>query len=216
MKQKTVWIANDGMEFDSQEACAKHEEAVTVMRCYDADDIMPFSSSFFPDDHRCVWRKAVNEDGIRAIQSEFPGVGVQIGKEDVGKWLCFENDGCEDWDNPDHNAVWKFDDCMKAVDILTRRLTETDPSLHYEIIDPEYGIHVDTPIGELCACVGWDPTFPKINVYIKRRDGLEINLASIDWLEDKNAIGEHIFGDPIDNYPTMDLEIKADDIERAE
>ncbi len=216
MKQKTVWIANDGMEFDSQEACAKHEETVTVMRCHDADDIMPFSSSFFPDDHRCLWRKAVNEDGIIALQSKFSGVGGQIGKKDVGKWLCFENDGDGDWDNSDHNAVWRFDDCMKAVDILTRRLTETDPSLHYEIIDPEYGIHVNTPIGELCACVGCDPAYPKIHVYLRRKDGLEIQLAVIDWRDDKNAIDEYVFNDPHNTDPTAKFTVTAEDIERAE
>lgn len=215
MKQKTVWIANDGMEFDSQEACAKHEETVTVMRCHDADYIMPFSSSFFPDDHRCVWRKAVNEDGIIALQSEFSGVGGQIGKKDVGKWLCFENDGDGDWDNPDHNAVWRFDDCMKAVDILTCRLTETDPSLHYEIIDPESGIHVDTPIGELCACVGWNPEHPKIHVYLRRKDGFEIQLAVIDWRSGKNAIGAYFFGDPDALDPTAEFDVDANYIEEA-
>lgn len=56
-------------------------------------------------------------------------------------------------------------------------------------------ISIDTPLGILTACVGADPDYPEVFVYLQREDGVEIDLVAADVNLDNNTVGAYLYGD---------------------
>lgn len=57
-------------------------------------------------------------------------------------------------------------------------------------------ISVNTPWGELTAIIGGDPDdYPEIFVYIKRKDGGEIDLVCASMDKENNKMDAFLYGD---------------------
>lgn len=56
-------------------------------------------------------------------------------------------------------------------------------------------ISVDTPLGELTAEIGGDPNYPEIFVYLRRKDGFEIDLAAVSTDGRDDGVSAYIYGD---------------------
>ena len=59
----------------------------------------------------------------------------------------------------------------------------------------EKKISVNTPLGKLCACIGGDPDYPEIFVYIEREDGVEIDLVAADVSIESNTARAYLYSD---------------------
>lgn len=59
----------------------------------------------------------------------------------------------------------------------------------------ERKISVDTALGKLCACVGGDPNYPEIFVYIERPDGVEIDLVAAEVDVETCMASAYLYGD---------------------
>lgn len=59
----------------------------------------------------------------------------------------------------------------------------------------EKKIFTNTPLGKLCACVGGDPDYPEIFVYIERPDGIEIDLVAAEVKVEDKAAFAYLYGD---------------------
>ena len=76
-------------------------------------------------------------------------------------------------------------------------------------------IEIKTPYGTLVACAGGDPAdYPEIFIYIRRADGIEIDLlaAGID-VANGNVKG-YIYGDTTTDVYTEDVFWTKDEINR--
>lgn len=57
-------------------------------------------------------------------------------------------------------------------------------------------ISVQTPFGELTAEIGGDPQeYPEIFVYLKRKDGIEIDLVCASMYKEDDKISAYLYGD---------------------
>ena len=56
-------------------------------------------------------------------------------------------------------------------------------------------ILVTTPLGELTAEIGGDPyDYPEIFVYLKRKDGIEVDLVCASMDKDSNEMRAFLYG----------------------
>jgi hypothetical protein len=58
-------------------------------------------------------------------------------------------------------------------------------------------ISTQTPWGELIAEIGGDPTYPEIFVYLKREDGMEIDLNVTSANIEESRITTYVYGDVV-------------------
>jgi hypothetical protein len=57
-------------------------------------------------------------------------------------------------------------------------------------------LSVQTPFGELTAEIGGDPhEYPEIFVYLKRKDGVEIDLVCASMDKENNEMNAFLYGD---------------------
>lgn len=65
-------------------------------------------------------------------------------------------------------------------------------------------ISVDTPLGVLTACVGGaGEKYPEIFIYIKRQDGVEIDLVAADVNIENMTANAYLYGDTVtEEYTT--------------
>lgn len=66
-------------------------------------------------------------------------------------------------------------------------------------------ISVDTPLGELTAEIGGDPSYPEIFVYLKRKDGFEIDLTAVSTDGKDDGISAYIYGNTSRDDYTLKL-----------
>lgn len=60
----------------------------------------------------------------------------------------------------------------------------------------ENKISVETPLGTLEATIGGDPaSYPEIFTYIRRPDGVEIDLVAVEMKKDKMFVRGYLYGD---------------------
>ena len=115
----------------------------------------------------------------------------------------------DQWHNPeeiedDEDREWvEADACCE--EYMMAKLTETYPECgEWDSID--YGdteeedeepkkIIIKIPFGELTAVIGSDPDYPTIYVYLKRPDGIEIDLAAVSMDNLNEMIQAYIWGD---------------------
>lgn len=70
----------------------------------------------------------------------------------------------------------------------------------------------DTPLGVLKATVGGDPEYPEIYVYIKRHDGVEIDLLAAEIKDDGDSVRAYLYGDTTREEYTKTYTWTADEI----
>ena len=56
-------------------------------------------------------------------------------------------------------------------------------------------ISVQTPLGKLTAEIGGDPDYPEIFVYLKRENGVEIDLAAVSTNSNDDKLTAYLYED---------------------
>lgn len=59
----------------------------------------------------------------------------------------------------------------------------------------EKKISIDTFLGKLSACIGGDPTYPEIFVYIERQGGVEIDLVAAEVKSEEKVACAYLYED---------------------
>lgn len=95
-KENTVYIANDGTEFENMQECVDYErEAMDalleksgdVIENKDAEDCLPFDGNEWYENHDYRWFKPLNKKGIDLLYVAF---GIKIHKDYINEWVCLE------------------------------------------------------------------------------------------------------------------------------
>ncbi len=70
-----------------------------------------------------------------------------------------------------------------------------------------HSISLNTPIGKLEACVGGDfKEYPVIYTYLVRPDGAQVDLAAVEWKEDREVMRAHLYGSVQHDSPTYSFD----------
>lgn len=58
-------------------------------------------------------------------------------------------------------------------------------------------IKIETPLGTLCATTAGDPDYPGIYIYLKRKDGSEVDIAltEVNSIDAPDFLHAYIYGD---------------------
>jgi hypothetical protein len=113
----------------------------------------------------------------------------------------------DQWHNPeeiedDEDREWvEGDACCE--EYMMSKLTETYPectewdSIDYGDVEDEdeepKKIALKIPFGELTAEIGGDPNYPTIYVYLKRPDGIEVDLVAVSMDQINTMIQAYIY-----------------------
>ena len=75
-------------------------------------------------------------------------------------------------------------------------------------------ISIPTPLGELCAEIGAMPDkYPCIYTYIRREDGIEIDLVAAEVKVQDDVAKAYLYGDTTTDEYTLDYEWSRENIE---
>lgn len=106
-KEREFFIADDGTAFERKQDCMDYETETyrkqldtseDVVECKEARNYPPFDGQDYIEDHEYRWFKPLNEKGIDLLNKAYMAY-CELGYDDVGKWVCSENDTCECWWN---------------------------------------------------------------------------------------------------------------------
>ncbi len=95
-KEITVFIAEDGTEFDNMNDCLAYEEewknklldeSPNIIECKEAEDCMPFDGNEYYENHEYRWFKPLNSEGVNLINRLFD---ILLNISHIGKWVCLE------------------------------------------------------------------------------------------------------------------------------
>lgn len=76
-------------------------------------------------------------------------------------------------------------------------------------------MEIDTPAGTLCVCAGGEPEeYPEFFVYIRRRDGVEIDLACVGVDVETKNVKAYLYGDTTTDAPTDDFFWTSEEVGR--
>lgn len=89
----------------------------------------------------------------------------------------------------DYDFIDKYRICMDEYELYELKIKQLEKQL------AEGKISVDTHMGVLEACIGGDPDYPEIFTYIRRPDGIEIDLVAVEIKEETNIARGYIYED---------------------
>ena len=97
--EKTVYVANDGEEFDTAEECSEYEYDSKICMQHKAfaeienrpeiTDYSNFGVNIYNDDNRNYWFRPKTTEELQLIAQAF-SIDMDVSDEYVGKWICVE------------------------------------------------------------------------------------------------------------------------------
>lgn len=122
-RDKTIYIAEDGMEFEEYSECQKYEETLAhkkkMLKLKEIEhnkammDESPLDGGDYPTDHDYRWFKPKTAEEVHFLNEAF---GIMYGKillGDVEKWICVEKYDIED--ETDDAYVARLEDSIKHI-----------------------------------------------------------------------------------------------------
>lgn len=127
-REETVFISDDGLEFNNPGDCNKHErmiklnkfnEEYPVAKKYPQNPghyaVPPFDGDQYNRDHWYQWIYIENKTDFETVVDVY-GAETELKESDIGKWVCIEMD---------HNGqIWvkRLDDCIEYVSHILKQL----------------------------------------------------------------------------------------------
>lgn len=104
IKEKEVYIAEDGTEFDTRWKCTAYEHEKlhkplldNLQECEDLRYIPNFDGQEYPEHHDYRWFYIRNLDDVVILNKVYPNT-IAVDDYYIGKWVCLEeNDDCDGW-----------------------------------------------------------------------------------------------------------------------
>lgn len=123
----TVYIADDGTEFDTERQCRDYELDLRdellagIETCPDAECCPNFDGNECPENHNYFWYKPKNTTEIETIGKAY---GIQLNESIAGQWICIEEgyDGDAWWSSLDEGIKY----VNKLLDMLGYEMTITE------------------------------------------------------------------------------------------
>lgn len=117
------YIADDGLEFDTEESCKEYEQAknerklIQIEQCEQANGNPMFDGCEHMEYNEYIWYRPKNEEEIAILEAVY-GTDCGFSSDDIGKWICVEN--CDD-------SAWKscLEDGIEYVKTILDRLGYT-------------------------------------------------------------------------------------------
>ena len=102
IREKEVYIADDGTEFDSKWKCEQYEFEMlkkpildNLQRCEELDDCPNFDGQEYAEHHNYRWYFIRNDEDVDILNRVY---GDKIDNSYIGKWISVEtNDGGDAW-----------------------------------------------------------------------------------------------------------------------
>lgn len=134
-----VFVAEDGTEFDTEDACKEYEnkaeerkrhkeeldralKAISRIKSKDGECMPPTTETEFCENHYFDWYKPRTEEDIAALNLVYYGGGEVLTMDSVNQWICVEHthDVTDERCRSDYydNYYTFLSDCMKYVDSL--------------------------------------------------------------------------------------------------
>lgn len=109
----------------------------------------------------------------------------------------------------DYDFMNKYRICMNEYELCELKIKQLEKKI------AEGKISINTHLGVLEACIGSDPDYPEIFTYIRRPDGIEVDLVAVEIKEEKNIARGYIYEDTTtDQYTrTYDWDANAINVE---
>ena len=102
----------------------------------------------------------------------------------------------------------EFRICMEEHQLYELRIKELEKQIKSDKIS------VETPLGTLEATVGGDPgSYPEIFTYIRRPDGVEIDLVAVEIKLEDNFVRGYLYGDTTTDQYTRTHDWSQGDID---
>lgn len=101
VKEKIIFIANDGTEFIDRIACQSYEKNLTLKKLNETVEKADLDSPNFDgrenyESHSYHWYRPKNKEELKLLIDAF-GDEVNVGISDIGKWICIETDCGDDY-----------------------------------------------------------------------------------------------------------------------
>ena len=101
VREKIIFIANDGKEFVDRLACQHYEKELTFKKVNEIIEKADLDSPNFDggenyESHNYRWYRPKNKEEILLLINAY-GEEVNIGITDIGKWVCIETDCSDDY-----------------------------------------------------------------------------------------------------------------------
>ncbi len=114
--------------------------------------------------------------------------------------------------NPDLLFDYDFVDehriCMDEYELYELKIK----ALEKQLAEKQQKISVETSLGTLEACLGGDPKYyPEIFTYIRRPDGIEIDLVAVE-VKEENFVRGYLYTDTSTEEYQKTIDWSADDI----
>ncbi len=105
VREKNVYIANDGTEFEQEWMCKEYEKAEAIKSlsckvkcCESLDGYMPFDGNEYCEYHSYRWYYVSSQDDVDVINEAFSlDEAYKITENEIGKWICIEEDDGYAW-----------------------------------------------------------------------------------------------------------------------
>lgn len=98
-KYQTVYIADDGTEFEDRQACVDYEDTILqavedhfmerITNCPELVDFPPFDGGEHSEFNKYLWIKPDNEEDVCDIVRVY-GDGYGVNNRIIGSWTCLE------------------------------------------------------------------------------------------------------------------------------
>lgn len=106
----------------------------------------------------------------------------------------------------DYDFIEKYRICMDKYELYELKIKQLEKKL------AEGKISVDTHMGVLEACIGGDRDYPEIFTYIRRPDGIEIDLVAVEVKKEENIARAYLYSDTMTDSYTTTNDWSADEI----
>lgn len=106
----------------------------------------------------------------------------------------------------DYDFIDKYRICMDEYELYELKIKQLEKKL------AEGKISMNTHLGVLEACISGDPDYPEIYTYIRRPDGIEIDLVAVEVKKEENIARAYLYGDTMTDFYTTTNDWSADEI----
>lgn len=106
----------------------------------------------------------------------------------------------------DYDFIDKYRICMNEYELYELKIKQLEKKL------AEGKISMNTHLGVLEACISGDPDYPEIYTYIRRPDGIEIDLVAVEVKKEENIARAYLYGDTMTDSYTTTNDWSADEI----
>lgn len=89
----------------------------------------------------------------------------------------------------DYDFIDKYRICMNEYELYELKIKQLEKKV------AEGKISINTHLGVLEACISGDPDYPEIYTYIRRPDGVEIDLVAVEIQKEENIARGYIYED---------------------